>query len=150
MIGWRTRPSRLRRRDFLEARRSGQRVTSRHFFILLCRRSEGIAPRLGVTVTRKVGKAVHRSRIKRLIREWFRHDGIEIGPYDVVVIAKHGMPRDLTAREVGRELDEALSRAGFRVGRFWSGPSAPTSDSSPPSSGRPAASTRAAPNTRSR
>jgi ribonuclease P protein component len=150
MIGWRTRSSRLRRRDFLEARRSGRRVASQHFFILLRLRSEGTAPRLGVTVTRKVGKAVHRSRIKRLIREWFRHDGIEIGPYDVVVIAKQGMPRDLTAPEVGGEIDEALTRAGFRVGTFWSGSSGSISDSSPRSSDRPAASTRAAPSTRSR
>ena len=120
MLGWRTRHSRLGRRDYLEAQRSGKRVTSRHFLVLVCRRKDDAPPRLGVTVTRKVGAAVQRNRIKRLVREWFRHDGFEIGPCDVVVIPKRGLPPRLKARDVGRDLNEALSRAGYRVGSYWS------------------------------
>ncbi len=46
-------------------------------------------PRLGVTVSRKVGNAVVRNRIKRRIREWFRADRslVENGR-DLVVIAR--------------------------------------------------------------
>ena len=45
--------------------------------------------RLGVTVSRKVGNAVVRNRVKRRIREWFRHDGQAlVAGRDVVVIAR--------------------------------------------------------------
>ena len=45
--------------------------------------------RLGITVTRKVGKAVARNRIKRLVREVFRrqHQHLRAG-LDMVWIAK--------------------------------------------------------------
>jgi len=36
---------------------------------------EGIRARLGLTVSRKVGNAVVRNRVKRRVREWFRSGG---------------------------------------------------------------------------
>jgi ribonuclease P protein component len=49
--------------------------------------------RLGVTVTKKVGTAVRRNRVKRLVREAFRlcPDLLPSG-IDLVVIAKEGAP----------------------------------------------------------
>jgi ribonuclease P protein component len=49
--------------------------------------------RLGVTVTKKVGTAVRRNRVKRLVREAFRlcPDLVPSG-VDLVVIAKDGAP----------------------------------------------------------
>lgn len=61
--------------------------------------------RLGVTASRKVGPAVTRNRIKRRVREWFRHsrEGFEVD-VDVVVIA-----RPSAAQLDGQSLRETLS-----------------------------------------
>jgi ribonuclease P protein component len=58
-------------------------------FVLQVARSEASGCRLGLTVSRKVGPAVRRNRIKRLLRECFRLER-ELFPEraDVVVIAK--------------------------------------------------------------
>lgn len=150
MVGRWTRRRPLRRRDFLEAQQSGQRVSSRYFLILVRKGGEDAVPRLGVTVTRKVAGAVRRNRIKRLIREWFRCIGKGIGPYDVVVIAKRGMPHHLKLQDVERDLNRALAKAGYGLPAPSSEGSGSTRSSSPPCSGRPADSTRAARSTRPR
>ena len=69
-------------------------MTSTHFVLLVAPQVGRGAPapaRLGLVVTKKVGDAVARNRIKRLCRECFRRskdllpDGV-----DLVVIAKNG------------------------------------------------------------
>ena len=48
-----------------------------------------LRPRLGITVSRKVGNAVVRNRSKRRVRAWFRARRAEIGgDLDLVVIAR--------------------------------------------------------------
>jgi ribonuclease P protein component len=70
----------------------GQRATAGHFVMLVAAREPvGGCARLGIVVTRKIGNAVQRNRIKRVCRECFRTwpdlvpDGI-----DLVVIARAG------------------------------------------------------------
>lgn len=59
--------------------------------------------RLGITVTRRVGGAVQRNRIKRILREVFRsHLPDLVPPLDVVVNPKPGFER-LPIDEVERE-----------------------------------------------
>lgn len=103
-----TFPRRLRlqrRREFLRVQRSGAKHHTRFFLVFVAPsvlRGRGPAPaargpanpglpatRLGVTVTRKVGKAVKRNRIKRLVREVFRreHHALPAG-LDMVFVAK--------------------------------------------------------------
>ena len=86
---------RLRRRgDFVRLQPSRTRVHTPHFLLLLGKSPNEAAPaRLGVTVTRKVGSAVERNRVKRVVREAFRLDpGLLPDGVDLVVIAKDGAP----------------------------------------------------------
>jgi ribonuclease P protein component len=70
--------------------------------------------RLGITVSRKVGGAVTRNRVKRRVREWFRaRRGSLGGGLDWVVIARApaaGLAREATEDELLR-----LCRAALRA-----------------------------------
>lgn len=106
------RKDRLRsRRDFQRVGREGRRRRSRHFVLLIAPKRPEVerdAPALGVTVSRKVGKAVRRNRVKRCIREWFRHERGAVPPRsDVVVIARPGAA-ELPTAEIHRELSSLL------------------------------------------
>lgn len=78
----------LKRPDFLYLSRHGHSVHNRYFVVAYCSNRFG-RPRLGVTVTRKIGSAVVRNRIKRIVREYFRRHRHQIGDSrDINVIAK--------------------------------------------------------------
>lgn len=67
-------------------------------------------PRLGVTVTRKVGGAVERNRLKRRVREMFRKNFAAIpGHWDIVVNVRPGAG-ELSHAEMEREIMGALRR----------------------------------------
>jgi ribonuclease P protein component len=108
-------PARLRlkqRREFLRVQRGGRKHHLRHFIVFVARRTrpspqsqaggtaadspntdeasrEPLPTRLGITVTRKVGNAVVRNRIKRLVREVFRQHRERLpSGLDLVFVAK--------------------------------------------------------------
>lgn len=83
---------RLRKRaDFLRCYERGRRRYGRLVTVYVLERQEGeVQPRLGITVTRKVGKAVIRQRAKRRIREIYRRwdRRRQLPPCDILVHAK--------------------------------------------------------------
>jgi ribonuclease P protein component len=99
---------RIRKRgEFLKLQQIGRRKPGTRFVVITAPR-RGDLSRLGITASRRVGGAVVRNRVKRLVREFFRrhHDRIQ-PPRDVVVIAR---PEAAAAdyAEVTRELSAAL------------------------------------------
>lgn len=63
---------RIRKRiDFLMLSKNCNKVRNQHF-IALIRPNFNNRTRLGITVSKRVGNAVVRNRIKRIIREYFR------------------------------------------------------------------------------
>ena len=97
--------ARLRKRwEFNTVYRMGCKKNTPHF-LLLQLDSTGSQSRLGVTVSKKVGNAVVRNRVKRVIREFFRCNRFRFNsPVELSIIAKRGAGQ-VTTRDIWRELE---------------------------------------------
>ncbi|MFZ1742596.1 MAG: ribonuclease P protein component, partial [Pontixanthobacter sp.] len=98
------------RKDFLAANH-GLRV-ARPGFVLLARPNGGLGKRFGITVTKRIGNAVVRNRMKRRFRELLR-DALPpegLPDHDHILIGREsGVERDFAALRA--ELAGALRRA---------------------------------------
>jgi ribonuclease P protein component len=102
-----------RKKDFIGLYKSGRRFRARYFNVVY--RPNGLeASRLAVVVSRKVGPAVARNRIKRRVRDLFRRNKPLLAePTDLIVVARPGImdcaPGDLASdyfaalRAIGRQ-----------------------------------------------
>lgn len=104
----------LKRPSFLRLANGGKKIHTR-LFLAVTLEGETAETRLGVTVTRKVGSAVRRNRIKRLVRDFFRlnRDGLPPG-VDINVIAKKAAV-DAEAKQVRATLKEIFGQIQGRV-----------------------------------
>ena len=106
------RTARLRkRREYLriQGRRRGKKTPH---FVVLSVPSDDEGSRLGVTVSRRVGVAVARNRVKRRVREFFRLHRNELQPpSDIVIVARAGADT-LSFKDVESELSAVFGIGG--------------------------------------
>lgn len=106
------RTERLRRReDFRRCYQKGRRDYESHLTLYFIG-NRGGSPRLGMTVSRKVGRAVVRVKLKRRFREIYRRwpQRKDLPPLDFVVHAKPSAAR-ATFEELRHDLTRGLLRA---------------------------------------
>ena len=107
---------RLRKtRDFAAARREGKSWSDR-LLVLIARRTDGEHTRFGFSVSKRVGNAVVRNRVKRRLREAAR---VGIMPrmepgWDFVVIARKDAS-DADYRRLNRSMTRLFRRSKLLV-----------------------------------
>ena len=108
---------RLKKRyEFRRVQLSGRRIHTPHFLVVV---QANALPntRLGITVTKKVGTAVERNRIKRVVREVFRRNRFLFpASHDVVFIAKRDA-KGITYQTLLAELQRAARKLQAEASR---------------------------------
>jgi ribonuclease P protein component len=96
--------------------RSKGRSWANSLVVLYALRSDQDLTRVGISVSKRIGKAVKRNRVKRLIREVvrLRYPKISQG-WDLVFIARRPIA-EATFVEVGTAVEQVIRRAGLLVG----------------------------------
>jgi ribonuclease P protein component len=119
------RPRLSRSSDFQRIYRQGSSTASRFLVLYSFRRPAEVSadgPRLGLSVSKKIGGAVVRNRVKRLLREAFGSVREQLAEdHDFVLIARPPL-LELIAREsegekglVSAAVRDLLARAGFAL-----------------------------------
>ena len=106
-----------RSRDFAAVYRQGRSVSTRFLTLYWFRREDEPGdPRLGLAVPKAVGNSVVRNRIKRQLREVWRHklEAAEISSSsDYVLVVRPGLPEAAEARGhdwLCERVDEVLGK----------------------------------------
>ncbi|WP_338670171.1 ribonuclease P protein component [Pseudodesulfovibrio methanolicus] len=99
--------------EFTACYEQGKKHFTKSFILFMRKRSDpdgGI--RLGLTVSKKMGHAVARNRIKRVVREYFRLHQFDFDlPLDIVVVPKRNLEaKQLTLALAKEEFTPLLSR----------------------------------------
>jgi ribonuclease P protein component len=106
------RSHRLRKNEHFQAVFQKGSSAANKQFVLYCAKQEGQAAfRAGISVSKKIGNAVIRNRVKRLIREAVgRLEGVIPPDVDLVIIARPGVEA-MTLDAIEQSLLHVMKRA---------------------------------------
>lgn len=112
-MSYQPHPERLKKSwEFQRAYKKGKKYWDAYFVVYVYN-TQLRQPRLGITVSKKVGKSVQRNRVKRLIREAFRMLKLELQQhYDIVVVGRNAACR-LSAHQARDSLHKLFNRASI-------------------------------------
>ena len=114
--------------EFERVYRHGRSTANRHLVLYAFPTESTDGPRVGLSVSRKVGGAVERNRVKRLLREAFANaEGSLAAGHDIVVVARPAA-RELAERDGLAGIDGALSELLAKSGLRRNGSDAPVEE----------------------
>ncbi|HBQ21427.1 MAG: ribonuclease P protein component [Deltaproteobacteria bacterium GWA2_38_16] len=103
----------LKQNEFQYTLKCGVRQETTHFIVFFSK-NDCETHRLGIIVSRKVGNAVIRNRIKRVAREYFRQFNTEHlfknSFYDIVLIGKKNLNVNLGLEQVCKEMQSVYEK----------------------------------------
>lgn len=89
-----------------------KKIVNSHFIALIKSNNLG-RPRIGISLTKKkIASAAERNRIKRIVRESFRHKQDQLPPVDIVIVAKHKIqdtPSELLRTKLEQQWQEIIA-----------------------------------------
>ncbi|QQE74460.1 ribonuclease P protein component [Brevibacillus composti] len=106
------RSHRLRKNEhFQEVFQKGSSAANKQFVLYSCKQEGQAAFRAGISVSKKIGNAVIRNRVKRKVREAISRLERAIPPdMDVVIIARPGV-EDMSVDDIEQSLIHVMKRA---------------------------------------
>ncbi|WP_369901576.1 ribonuclease P protein component [Bacillus manliponensis] len=108
--------NRIKKNDEFQAVfQNGKSSANRQFVVYQLEKKQQPYFRIGLSVSKKIGNAVVRNRIKRMVRQAFLElkDEIDVGK-DLVIIARKPCT-DMTYEEFKKSLVHVLNRSGIKV-----------------------------------
>ena len=108
-----------RRPEFVACYNDGRRYFTKSFIVFVLKQQVPDEWRLGLAVSKKIGSAVHRNRVRRVVRECFRLCQVQVPDgIDVVVVPKrHLKPRRVSLAYVMQEFEPLFRTLGEELTR---------------------------------